>query len=138
MDLSFNKISRLPELLFRGSRYRRDRACCCFVSVCCSSFVWTTVAETTSLQDVDLSNNYLTSIPAALKGLATLKKLSLSANMIQVRLGPSIASTTSLGLFPFRSGVATPQGGVVLAFNGPNLHPNWGSWSRKGVVKDSQ
>ena len=40
--------------------------------------------ETPSLQDIDLSNNFLSSIPTALKGISALKKLSLSANLIQV------------------------------------------------------
>lgn len=37
------------------------------------------------LQDVDLSNNFLSSIPTSLTGLPSLKRLSLSANLIQVR-----------------------------------------------------
>lgn len=37
------------------------------------------------LQDVDLNNNFLSSIPTSLTGLPSLKRLSLSANLIQVR-----------------------------------------------------
>ena len=43
-------------------------------------------ADVSTLQDIDLSNNFLSSVPTSLTGLSSLKRLSLSANLIQVWL----------------------------------------------------
>ncbi len=41
-------------------------------------------ADATVLQEIDLSNNFMSSVPTSLTGLSSLKRLTLSANLIQV------------------------------------------------------
>jgi Leucine-rich repeat (LRR) protein len=78
MDLSYNKISRLSERLFQGTLIKDI-----FV-LSNKIYDFSVGLDVSMLQDVDLSNNFLSSIPTSLTGLPSLKRLSLSANLIQV------------------------------------------------------
>ena len=123
LDLSFNKISRLSERLFQGIRKDRRESDWIFSWTCRFSFC----TDVSMLQDVDLSNNFLSSIPTSLTGLPSLKRLSLSANLIQVSCTPMFLrkyGTLTVILCDYRTWI------VELWVN----CPVWNIWTSPGTT----